>query len=69
MKISLNGKNTETQSRTLMDLVTGLITDQGLDLKSLVVEHNLKVVPSVAWEKALIQDGDTIELLSFVGGG
>lgn len=65
MDIHLNGKATQTQCRTLMEL----IENQGVETESLVVEHNLAVVRQVQWKETRIQDGDTIELLSFVGGG
>jgi len=65
MKINLNGKIVEVKSMTLMDLVR----EQGLDPGTLIIEHNLKVVKQHAWQNTSIQNQDTIELLTFVGGG
>ncbi len=65
MKIKLNGKNIESNSHNLMDLVM----EKGFDPASLVAEVNLQVIRQDAWEKLALKDGDSIELLSFVGGG
>lgn len=65
MKIQLNGKPTETDCLTLMDLVEYL----GLDTDTLIAEHNFTLVSQETWSDILIRPDDTIELLSFVGGG
>lgn len=65
MQINLNGKNMESNCRTLMDLVQ----EQRLDITSLVAELNFKIIKQAEWNDTLIKEGDTIELLSFVGGG
>ena len=65
MEIHLNGKKTVSNSETLIDLVL----EQGLDPSSLIVEVNFAIIPQKAWKALLIREGDTIELLSFVGGG
>ena len=65
MKIHLNGRDTDTQSETLWDLVKEL----GYDPASLVAEVNRAVVQQDHWKTCSLSNGDTIELLSFVGGG
>ena len=35
----------------------------------LAVEHNLTVLKRAAFETTLVQDGDSIEIVNFVGGG
>lgn len=65
MQITLNGKKSECQGRTLMDLVL----EQGLAPDALIAEVNLEVIRQEAWKTVVIKDGDNIELLSFVGGG
>ncbi|MEA1966971.1 MAG: sulfur carrier protein ThiS [Thermodesulfobacteriota bacterium] len=65
MKIRLNGKNLSITCSTLLDL----IVHQNLDQKAVVAEYNYKVVKQDDWEKVKINNGDNIELLSFVGGG
>ena len=65
MEIHLNGKKTVSNAETLMDLVL----EQGFDPSSLIVEVNFAIIPQRDWEAFRIREMDTIELLSFVGGG
>lgn len=65
MEIKLNGKSVQTHCQTLAELVL----DQDLVSSSLVIEHNLKVVKEADWAQTPVREGDTIELLNFVGGG
>lgn len=65
MNINLNGKTIESQSSTLKDLVR----ENGLNPRALVAEVNLEVIRQEDWETFQIKDGDSIELLNFVGGG
>ncbi len=65
MQIILNGSAINTESSNLAVLVK----TQGLDPSSLVIEHNLNVVKQDSWATTPVRDGDTIELLNFVGGG
>lgn len=65
MKITLNGSAVETDQTDLL----ALVREQGLDPPSLVIEHNLSVVRQGDWPDTPVREGDTIELLNFVGGG
>ncbi|MCF6187917.1 MAG: sulfur carrier protein ThiS [Desulfobulbaceae bacterium] len=65
MKISLNGKQVEVKSRTL-EL---LIPERGLHPDALIVEVNSELIKKEHWAKTIIREGDTLELLNFVGGG
>lgn len=65
MEISLNGKKTASNVTTLMDLVL----EQGIDPEALIAEVNFEVIPQENWNLFALRPGDTIELLSFVGGG
>ncbi len=65
MNINLNGERIESSSQTLM----ALVLEKGFDPASLVAEVNLEVVRQEVWGKMSLKDGDSIELLSFVGGG
>jgi thiamine biosynthesis protein ThiS len=65
MKIKVNGELLEIDTPDIRALVTA----RNLDPSSLVVEHNHTLVRQTAWAQTLLQEGDTIELLSFVGGG
>ncbi len=65
MNIKLNGESINTNSLSLMELVL----EKGFEPKVLVAEVNFKVIKKKAWENLNLRDGDSIELLSFVGGG
>lgn len=65
MKINLNGKQMDSQSRTLMVL----IREQGFDPDGLIAEVNFEIIKQSAWQNISIKEGDNIELLSLVGGG
>ena len=38
-------------------------------LEKIVVERNRDIVPAGTFAETALQDGDTLELLQFVGGG
>jgi thiamine biosynthesis protein ThiS len=65
MKIILNGSAVDTESSDL----AALVDSQGLEPSSLVIEHNKNVVKQESWAATPVKEGDTIELLNFVGGG
>ncbi len=65
MKLWINGKETECSAATLNQLIIEL----KLQPDSLVVEHNAQIIKQQEWEKKSLREGDTIELLNFVGGG
>jgi sulfur carrier protein len=49
--------------------VRGLIVHLGLTDGPVAVERNLEVVPRAEHEETQLCDGDTIEIVHFVGGG
>lgn len=42
---------------------------QGHTTECVAVEQNGRIVPKSAYAEQQIQDGDTVEVVSFVGGG
>lgn len=66
MNIKVNGENREfAEATTLQQLVQSF----GLESKVMAAAVNMEIVKQDAWDKAVLSDGDTIELLDFVGGG
>ena len=49
--------------------VTEYLAESGYDLKRVAVELNGDILPKVQYESTLLHDGDSIEVVSFVGGG
>ena len=66
MNIILNGKSQElTSALNLSDIVSSFCKNP----KHVIAELNGKIIPPDQWPKTNPQDGDALELVSFVGGG
>lgn len=66
MKVKINGKDVSIDAtKTLEELILG----KGLHPEKIVIEHNLRIVPKEEWNKTALSDDDTVEIVSFVGGG
>lgn len=46
-----------------------LLQDFGINPAEVVAEHNRDIVKPEAFAKRLLNDGDTVEFIRFVGGG
>jgi sulfur carrier protein len=49
--------------------VSGLLDHFGIRKTTAIVEHNRKVIDRARYEKAVVSDGDELEIVRFVGGG
>lgn len=49
--------------------LTDVLLQLGLDPRAVVVEHNRAIVRRDALDAAVVADGDSIEIVHFVGGG
>ncbi len=66
IEITLNGEARQVAAgRT----VTGLLGDLGLHPQMVVVEHNREILDRARYDETEVRDGDTLELVHFVGGG
>jgi sulfur carrier protein len=66
MRLTVNGAAREVPDGiTVRELVTHL----GLDGGPVAVEKNLEVVPRADHARAVLRDGDVVEIVHFVGGG
>lgn len=66
MNVKVNGEIREfSQGTTLLAVIQSL----GLESKVMAAAVNMEIVKQDVWDKAELNDGDTIELLDFVGGG
>lgn len=66
MIITLNGDPFDAAAPLT---VSELLARLGLDARRVAVEHNLNVLKRPAFETTIVQDGDSIEIVNFVGGG
>lgn len=66
-QITLNGsaKELPNQSMTVADLLASL----HIDPTQVALEKNLQIIPKSRYAQCMIDDGDKIELVEFVGGG
>jgi thiamine biosynthesis protein ThiS len=66
MNITFNGK-----SRNLPDSISvqELLDQLKLDCQQVVVEHNRNIIPRQRLAETTLSDGDTLEVIHFVGGG
>ncbi|MEM1087362.1 MAG: sulfur carrier protein ThiS [Pseudomonadota bacterium] len=66
MQIVLNGEVREVEAgMTLSTLVETL----GSDPRGIAIERNLEIVPKSEHGSTILQDGDRLEVVQFVGGG
>ena len=49
--------------------VTELLAQLQIDARRVAVEHNLVVLKRDRFEETMIQEGDEVEIVNFVGGG
>ena len=65
MTITLNGDSLELDAPMT---VTEMLDYLDIDSRRIAVEHNLTVVKRAAFDSTLINAGDQIEIVNFVGG-
>lgn len=63
--VKINGENLNVAGMYLAEYLE--TTDY--DLKRIAVELNGNIVPKASYGETLLADGDTLEVVSFVGGG
>ncbi len=66
MVITLNGERFELD-RPLT--VTDLLTRLDIDPRRVAIEHNLAILKRQRFSDVVIAEGDTVEIVNFVGGG
>jgi thiazole synthase len=66
MHVTING---EAKTLTRRLTVSQLLADCGLDARKVAVERNLEIVPRSGYDAELVNDGDRIEIVHFIGGG
>jgi sulfur carrier protein len=64
--VTINGEQRRVQHGTSL---AQLIAEVGLDPRRVAVERNLEIVPRSTFGDVIVEDGDTYEIVHFVGGG
>ena len=65
MSVTINGEKAEVAGKLLSDY----LKDAGYDIRRVAVELNGEIVLKALYESTRLKDGDTVEIVSFVGGG
>lgn len=63
--VKVNGEEMDIAGKTFSEYLD--TTDY--DLKRIVLERNGDIVPKAQYAETILQDGDVLEIVSFVGGG
>ena len=63
--VKINGEEINAASTT----VAQYLTESGYDIKRVAIELNGDILPKTQYESTVMNDGDNIEVVSFVGGG
>lgn len=66
MKIYFNGTPKAVAEGTT---VKNLILSLKQKPENIVIEHNGSIIKTDDWDSTIVQDGDKIEAITFVGGG
>jgi len=65
MKVKVNGSEMVVKAKTIVELLQEL----EINPQRVVVEVNLEIIKRDRFSEYKIKDGDSIEIVNFVGGG
>ncbi len=65
MQVKLNGEMITTDSKNLLEL----LQEYKIQAKSVAVAVNLEIIKQEQWNSYIFKENDTIECLTFMGGG
>ncbi|MBE6890135.1 MAG: sulfur carrier protein ThiS [Ruminococcaceae bacterium] len=63
--VRINGVELKVAGKTISDY----LAESGYDTKRVAVELNGDILPKAQYDSTVLQDGDSVEIVSFVGGG
>ena len=66
MVITLNGERFELSQPMTVD---ALLASLEIDPRRVAVEHNLSIIRRQRYPEVVVDEGDTVEIVNFVGGG
>lgn len=66
MKLTVNGNEMEFVENIS---VQGMLDTMNNQNKMIVIEKNLEIIPKEKFFETILKEGDSIEIISFVGGG
>ncbi|MBO4458462.1 MAG: sulfur carrier protein ThiS [Butyrivibrio sp.] len=63
--VKINGKEYQYENKQL----SAVLSELNYDRERVAVEINEEIVPKVCYDITILNDGDIVEVVSFVGGG
>lgn len=63
--VRVNGEDVEALGMS----ISSYLNKNGYDQSRLAVEKNGEIVPKRMYQEIFLQEGDVVEIVSFVGGG
>ena len=69
MKIKVNGEEKIIELDQENALLSIALNSMGYKPNTIVVELNSLIINSKKWEKVKLKEGDSLEIVSIVGGG
>jgi sulfur carrier protein len=66
MQIILNGESREIAAKTTL---AAFVKTLGGDPRGIAIERNFEIVPKSAHAETILEEGDRLEVVQFVGGG
>ena len=69
MKIKVNGEEKKIELDQESVLLSKALNLMGYKHNTIVVELNDLIINSIKWGNVKLKDGDTLEIVSIVGGG
>ena len=63
--VRINGVELNVAGKTVAEY----LAENGYDIKRVAVELNCDILPKAQYDSTVLQDGDSVEVVSFVGGG
>ncbi|MEY4510260.1 MAG: hypothetical protein RLZZ450_2382 [Pseudomonadota bacterium] len=66
MRVQVNGESREVAAGST---IVALLSSLGLSDRPVAVERNTEIIPRAEHAQTLLAEGDTLELVVFVGGG
>ncbi len=65
MKITVNGEEQLIEPKTVL----GYIVELGIDPRRVAVELNMDILEKGEYAMTMLKEGDSLEIVHFVGGG
>lgn len=63
--VKVNGAELDISGKTIAEY----LAETSYDIKRIAVERNGDIVPKSQYGEVILADGDSVEIVSFVGGG